>query len=362
MVAAQLLDQRAHLADLARVQADRRLVEDDHRRVVEHGLGDADALPQPLRESADQLVGTVAEVDLLHRALDRRGAVGDPVQPRHEVQIAPHGHLRIDRRGLGKVAYGLAGGHRLGDDIVAGDEGAPARGRQVAGQDAHGGGLACAVWAEEAHDLSAIGAEGDLLQRGRRTVVAREVIDLDHHLSRVPGRHSGTSRLGNKDPGQAAGVGRPDIIGMRLLDAIASVAGDGARSAEPNTVLHIAGLKFRADFPGLEGWTQPYEIGGDPRAGATRCSVERLFGLGRVSGLLPAPVGLVRIAPSSSSAVATHTTISFRLPASGSVPRRIPKRRRLVVGARGPEPDRKPPGARARQIASHSPSTCENAP
>src|SRR5690606_38062958 len=62
-------DQRADSADLVRVEADRRLVEDDDRRFVDDGLRDPDALPETLRQIADEPPADVAESTTGFRAL-----------------------------------------------------------------------------------------------------------------------------------------------------------------------------------------------------------------------------------------------------------------------------------------------------
>ena len=62
MPLAQLADQRPDLADLERVEARRRLVEDQDRRVVHHRLGQADPLAEPPRELADDPVLDLAEL------------------------------------------------------------------------------------------------------------------------------------------------------------------------------------------------------------------------------------------------------------------------------------------------------------
>ena len=58
---AQFADQLARLADLRRVEAGGRLVEDQHRRVVQQRVGQADALAVALRQRADQLPAHVAQ-------------------------------------------------------------------------------------------------------------------------------------------------------------------------------------------------------------------------------------------------------------------------------------------------------------
>ena len=65
---AQLADQGADLADLDRVEAGRRLVEDQDVGVVDHRLGQADALAVALREVAEDPRLDVVELAALEHA------------------------------------------------------------------------------------------------------------------------------------------------------------------------------------------------------------------------------------------------------------------------------------------------------
>ena len=106
MVAREALDQVAGLHDLLRVEAGGRLVEDQHVRVVEDRLGQADALAVALRELAAVAAGHVGDARLLHRRVDLRALRlgGDALDARDEHQVFAHGHLGVERRRLGQVA------------------------------------------------------------------------------------------------------------------------------------------------------------------------------------------------------------------------------------------------------------------
>ena len=65
-----VLDQVAHLVLLVRVEAVRRLVEDQHRRVVQERLREADALLVALGERVDRLAAHRDKVGEGDRALD----------------------------------------------------------------------------------------------------------------------------------------------------------------------------------------------------------------------------------------------------------------------------------------------------
>ena len=68
LLPADLLDERPDLDDLVRVEAARRLVEDEDVGIVQHRLREADALPEALRQLADQLAGDVAEAAAARRS------------------------------------------------------------------------------------------------------------------------------------------------------------------------------------------------------------------------------------------------------------------------------------------------------
>ena len=76
VAAGERADQLAGLDDLLRVEAGRRLVEDQHVGVVQDRLGEADALPVALRQLVDQRRLHVADPALLDRVVDARLALG----------------------------------------------------------------------------------------------------------------------------------------------------------------------------------------------------------------------------------------------------------------------------------------------
>ena len=178
----ELLDQLAGLDDLLRVEAGRRLVEDEHLGVVEQRLREADALPVALRELAALAVRHVGDPRALHHRGHARLALG----PRHaldaraEVEILAHAHVGVERRRLGQIAGAALGLDRLLDEIEAGHDGGALGGRHVAGEHAHGRGLAGAVRAEKAEDLAAFDREADVVDGGEGAVPLGEVLDLDH--------------------------------------------------------------------------------------------------------------------------------------------------------------------------------------
>ena len=104
MLFAQLSDQLSHLDDLLGVQAEGRLVEDQHFRIVNDGLRQSHALSQALGERADQRVGPVLDVARFHRPQDGPRAVWHPSQAGHIVQVGAHAHLGVQGYRFRQVA------------------------------------------------------------------------------------------------------------------------------------------------------------------------------------------------------------------------------------------------------------------
>ena len=68
----ELADQLVRRANLRRVEAGRRLVKDQHRRIGKQGVGQADALAIALREGADDLPADIFDPAALEDVVRRR--------------------------------------------------------------------------------------------------------------------------------------------------------------------------------------------------------------------------------------------------------------------------------------------------
>src|SRR5215471_18967846 len=87
-----------------------------------------------------------------------------------KLQILGHVHFRIYRRSFRKIPDAFLYLHRVLLHIETGDVGFPRRWGQEAGEDAHRGRFASAVWTEKAHDLAFFDLERDVVNGDRAGV------------------------------------------------------------------------------------------------------------------------------------------------------------------------------------------------
>ena len=135
----------------------------------------------PPENVSHQAVGGVGEAQALEQLVGPRADDG----PRQVVEAADH--LEVGARGEQAVDGGLlageaelrAHGRRVGDDVVAGDRGAALGRAQQRGEDAHGGGLAGAVVAEQAEHRALGDVEVDVAQRPEVAVALAEPFGED---------------------------------------------------------------------------------------------------------------------------------------------------------------------------------------
>ncbi len=184
MLPAQRFDQVPDLDDLLRIQPDRRLVENQDRRVVKDRLREADALLEPFRQVPDDPRGDLRQAAALHRPVDLRSHLPGRhlPDPGDEVEVGAHRHLAVERRRLGQVADPSLHLHRAVEDVVPPHPRRAGVGRHVAGENPHRRRLAGAVRPEESEDLPLVHFEGDPLDRGPSAEGLGQVLDLDHGI------------------------------------------------------------------------------------------------------------------------------------------------------------------------------------
>ncbi len=106
-------------------------------------------------------------------------------QPADHDEVLGSGQLLVHRRVLAGERYELAHLHGVGLHVVAADAGLAAVGAQQRGQDAHDGGLAGPVRAEQGEHLALAGGDIDARQRPGRPEALGQPFGLDHCGHRV---------------------------------------------------------------------------------------------------------------------------------------------------------------------------------
>jgi hypothetical protein len=150
--AAQRVDQRPQLLAHLRVQADRRLVEQQQPRAVDEPARDQQPPPHAARQLVDLRRAPVGEVGDLERALDRRPALGpaEPVEVGEDAQVLLDGQRRVEVVELRHDAHlGPRDLRLLGQPVAQDLELAGVR-DDLRGQHLHRRRLARAVGAEQA--------------------------------------------------------------------------------------------------------------------------------------------------------------------------------------------------------------------
>ena len=180
-VAHELAEQVPQLDAAAGIEARGRLVEEEHGRRRDEAGGEVEPAAHAAGERPHEPVGGVGEAQALEQLVGPRADHG----PRQVVEAADHLEVRARREQA--VDGGLLAGQaelrahdrRVGDDVVAGDRRAALGRAQQRGQDAHGGGLAGAVVAEQAEHRALGDVEVDVAQRPEVAVALAEPFGED---------------------------------------------------------------------------------------------------------------------------------------------------------------------------------------
>ena len=104
-----------------RVEAGDRLVEDQHRRVVQQGAREAELLLQALGQVDRAVAAAIAEPDQIEHRRHARAGIVDTVERREEAQILRTAHVAVEVLHLGHGADEAAGGPVAAPDRPAAD-------------------------------------------------------------------------------------------------------------------------------------------------------------------------------------------------------------------------------------------------
>src|SRR6185503_16861648 len=168
---ARLLQAEDRLPELTRadgVDADRRLVEEDHRRVVQEPAGDVQPLAHAARVALDPLLLAALEPDELEQLLDPRPLAArlDAVELREVAQVVERREALVEAPVAAEhVADALPHPARVLDDVASEHPRLPGCRDEERDQHLDRRRLAGAVRAEEAEELALLDREADAADR-----------------------------------------------------------------------------------------------------------------------------------------------------------------------------------------------------
>ena len=230
---AQLGDEVPHGAAGDRVEADRRLVEDQQPRAVDERLRELQPPDHAARVRRDHAVGVLEHPGRLERPVDPPGPLGprDVEEAREQHRVLAPGERALGRELLGDVADQPPDRHALARDVVAEHVGDAGRDPQQRGEDADRRRLARAVGAEEAEHLAGPDLEVDRVDGGllaeavgeaRAADSGRVAVQVGPHRSRSSAARSRSSAGSEASRRRAVlGVEVPERV---REDAVALVA------------------------------------------------------------------------------------------------------------------------------------------
>ena len=179
---AELLEEGLDLDPRTGVQAAGRLVEDQHGRVVDQRLRQAQPLLHAPRQPVDEGVALAGQVQQFHdvvQDLPPPGA-GKLIGHGEEVEELPDLHAVVDAEAVGHVAHAPPHGQRVLAHAMAVDDPLAAGGLQQRGQEADGRALARPVGTDEAEHLAGLDLQVQLIDGQKVVVALAEVNEFDH--------------------------------------------------------------------------------------------------------------------------------------------------------------------------------------
>ena len=175
------LDRLPHAQPRARVQAGRRLVEEQHRRPGDERGGEVQPPAHAAGVGLGGPLGRLGELEALEQLVRARLRLlaGQVVELADHLEVLEAGQVLVDGRVLaGEPDLGPQRG-RVAHDVEAGDAGAARIGLEQGGEDPHRCGLARPVGAEQAEDAPRTSREVHAAERADRPVGLLEPFDDD---------------------------------------------------------------------------------------------------------------------------------------------------------------------------------------
>jgi hypothetical protein len=211
----ELLDHHPEVVAAGRVESGGRLVEEEHRRAVHEGGAEVEPSPHAPGVGAGRTIGRVGQPELLEELVgpghvDRLREMG---QLTDQPQVLLAGQVLVDRRVLAGQPDALADGLRVASHVDAQHRGQAGIRAEDRGEDAHGGGLAGAVRAEQAEDGAPLDLEVDPVEGDHVAEVLDQALDSDDRPF-LPARVAGTGGHHVRHPTSMPEEGREPAPGV----------------------------------------------------------------------------------------------------------------------------------------------------
>ena len=196
MTLGQSLDEFPDFPDLTRVEAYRRLVEDQDVGFIHQGISKSDALAVSLGEGADELIANLSDAAEFQGILNLFGdAAGtDAFQGAPVAEVFSDAHLGVEGDVFGKVADPGTGFDRLAQDVEPRDLHLASICWKISAEDFHRRALPRTVRPQEADHLASIDREREIPDSIGRAVTFGESLDRDHTDAGKIGNLTATSR------------------------------------------------------------------------------------------------------------------------------------------------------------------------
>ncbi len=181
---AHVVDGVPHLVAAPRVEAGRRLVEQQQPGRADEARPEVEPPSHPAGIGPDLAVGGLHQIHLLEDPRGRGHRLGAAlaVQAGHHDEVLPAGHHLLDGGGLAGETDHAADGHRVASDVMAVDGERAAVGRDEGGHHADERGLPRAVGPEDGHRLAGRQGEGQVGEGQDLPELLGEAIGLDERV------------------------------------------------------------------------------------------------------------------------------------------------------------------------------------
>ena len=192
-------DERAHVPHAGRIEAGRRLVEQQQARRAQQRPGDAEALAHAVRVAADLVLRAVGEVDGVEHLADAAfGAFA--VERRHELEVAAPAEVRVEARRLDEARDAVEGAGALEQRIAAEQPRRALVGPDKPEQHPQRRGLSGPVGAEVAVDVAGPDGEVDMVDGRDLAVALDETTRLDRERAHQSPLAAFSAATGGTEP------------------------------------------------------------------------------------------------------------------------------------------------------------------